>query len=319
VRARRLARLGWTQVLLAAALLAACASGPPPPEWLKGSSSSYPDDRFAVGVAANVSADRAAEAALAAIEVQTKGETEGAQVVDTWNDTDNNQRWALAVLERQPLLDSLGAELAAANSSIARALAAAETDAPHTALSDVAAAIALVPARDRLRERIANLGGTPPDADDSAHELDAKLAELKSQLRIEVSSWEMDAKTGAPGEALDENRRALTQRVIAMGFSAASADAAWGSDPIWLRVESKVAIERLFLHPDDELVAVHWDAAVEITDHTADGDVVAVLTEEGRAVHLSEAEARRQADADARDFAAGALEGWLNTRTSGAP
>jgi hypothetical protein len=309
----------WAGLAFGVALLGACASAPPPPEWLQGSSSSYPDDRFVVGVAADPDPDRAAEAALASIETQTHGEREGAQIADTWKDPDNGMHWALAVLDREPLLASLEAELNTLEARMTAALLAADTDPPHEILVELVTVVALVPERDRLRERIGNLGGKPANDDAKAaaqaEALDARLASLKRELRIEVSSWEMDAKTGEPGDPLDENRRALAQTVLARGFTPASVETGWGADPVWLRVESKVAIERLQLHPDDTLIAVHWDAAVEITEVAAEGEVVAVLTDEGRAVHLNEREARRQADADARDFAAQALDAWLESRT----
>jgi hypothetical protein len=62
------------------------------------------------------------------------------------------------------------------------------------------------------------------------------------------------------------------------------------------------------------MVAVHWDAALEITDVAGGGDVVALMSEQGRSVHLNEREARRRADEEATRFAAGALEAWLHQR-----
>ncbi len=313
-------RPAWLAVAMVVGLAMACASGRPAPEWVSGTASQYPETRYAVGIGANVYPDRAEEMALAAIAEQTGGEA-GAEIVDAWYDDGKDTHWALAVLDKQPILEALETELSEIDRRIDAALAATGTDAPHELLPRLSEALASIPARDRLRERIAKLGGTPSPDDDAAAEQAAALvdalARIKRELRIEVWSWEMDAKTGETGDALAENRRALTQKVLALGFTPGSTDTAWGTDPVWLRVESKVAFERLHLHPDDTLVAVHWDASVEITDVASGGDVVAVLTEEGRAVHLNETEATRQADADARDFAAAALEGWLSARSSG--
>jgi hypothetical protein len=299
-------------------LLSACASGPPPPEWIDGSSTRYPDERFVVGVASGPSAERAAALALESTFDQT-GESEGARVVETWVDTKTKTHWAMAVLERGPLIDRLLAELAQIDAQLAAALAAADSDPPNETLSVLAGAIARLDERERLRERIINLNGAFPAEDAEASEraaaLEAKLAEIKRSLRIEISSYEMDSKTGETSDPLDENRRSLSQKVIALGFAVGQAEVAWGEDPVWLRVESRVGIERLQLHPNDTMVAVHWDAAIEITDVAAGGETVAVLTDQGRATHLNEREASRQADADAMAFAAAALEAWLNART----
>ncbi len=322
-RARALRFRSPVGLILGAGLLlvfaASCASKPPPPDWLAGSSTRFPEDRFVVGVAANANAEASVKLAFASVSEQTKGESErtgGTRVEETWFDAESNTHWALAVLDRQPVLDQAAQELSAIDTQIAGALANVNAEAPEDALRALAAATSRIPDRDMLRARIVNLGGTPTRDDASAvaqaQQIARAFADVKRQLRIEVSSFEMNAKTGETGDPLAENRRALAQRVLALGFTPDTADVAWGSDPIWLRVESKVAIERLFLHPNDKLVAVHWDAALEITNVAGGGDVVAVLTQEGRAVHLSEQEARRRADADARDFAAAALEQWLS-------
>lgn len=303
---------------LALVLLAGCASKPAPPDWLQGSSPRYPSDRWVVGVGVSRDLDHAAEDALHAISEQMPGESQDATVADTWVDPDSGMHWVLAVLDKKEVAKRLEAELARIEARIAANRAAAGSADPEPALASLSAAIALLDERDALRARITELGGEPAESADDAARTAAALrdafARTRRELRIEISAWEMDGKTGAPGEPLDADRRALTRKALELGFAVDARQVAWGTDPVWLRVESKVAVEPLRLHPHDTLVAVHWDAAVEITDVAGGGDVVAVLTDEGRSTHLNEQEATRLAHADARAFATSALEDWLRTR-----
>lgn len=305
---------------LALAALFACASQPPPPDWLQGSSPRHPSDRWVVGVGVSEDTDQATEEALLSIREQVRDETEGATVADTWVDPESGMHWVLAVLDKQAVVERLQAELAGIDARITARRNAADGADPEAALASLAAAIELLDERDVLLARIRHFGGEPTqsaaDAALTAAELREAFSRTRRALRIEISAWEMDPKTGDAGEPLDEDRRALARKALELGFSVDAREVAWGTDAVWLRVESKVALARLQLHPRDELVAVHWDAAVEITDVAGGGDVVAVLTDEGRSTHLNEREARRLANADARAFAVAALERWLRTRVA---
>lgn len=312
-------RLFRISVVLLLGLVCACASTPPAPDWVNDSPDRYPAERFFRGISSDKNPEAAAQLALESVSQQTQGEA-GAEIVETWFDEENELHWAIAVLERQPLFARLASERARLDEEIAAAVLAGQSDAPEQALPLLAKAAALIPARDQLIERIAFLGGAANPSEGSIEAqnraLSDTLREVKKALRIEVTAFETDGRTGEPGLPLERNRRALMQKVVGQGFTPGSSDEGWGMDPVWLRVRSTVALERLELRPNDTLVSVQWDAAVEITDMAVGGDIVAVLAEEGRAVHSTEAEARRQAAAAAREFAASAFEVWLIKATT---
>lgn len=301
-------------LLLGLGVVFACAAPPPPPpSWIDERPAAYADDRWVVAIGHGSSASEAEAAALADVERQTKGETDGAVVSETWHNPQSKESWAMAVLDVVPIRTSLESERTEIAAEIVSRLAAAEGALPERALPELAAAMGLTAARETLDERIGNLGGT--SASDPVvperTEIEERLAAVKRVLTIEIESYEMHPKTGEIGDPIDETRRALAKKVIELGFAVGDALPAWGDDESWLVVTSRVALERLELHQRDTLVAVHWDAALEIKSRAESGKVVAILTEEGRATHLNEPEARRQAHDDARDFAAGALDDWL--------
>ena len=309
-------------VLAALALGIACASAPEPPDWLGGSSPRYPTSRFTTGVGAAASPSQAAEEAAASVARQLDGESEGTRVAETWRDPSTQLHWALAVLDRPAAVERLASGLAEVQQGLRAALRNAETAPAAEALTPLARALDSLAERDGLRARIVLLGGTPaPDDATAAGEaarLRERLAELKSALRIEVDAFEIDPRSGEPGDRLDEARRALTKRVLDLGFAVETGEAAWGNQELWLRVEAKVSVDRLKLLPTDTLVAVRWTSALEIADLSGTGDVIALETDEGRATHLNETEARRLAESDARESAAAALEAWLRARITGA-
>ena len=105
-------RLLVPTALVALAFAAACASEPEPPEWLQGLSPRYPSDRYVVGVGAGPDTRIAAEKALRSIGEQTEGQTEAAEVMETWRDPGSDVHWALAVLDLGRAVDRLRAELA---------------------------------------------------------------------------------------------------------------------------------------------------------------------------------------------------------------
>jgi hypothetical protein len=313
----RAARLLATALWAGALWVASCASPPAPPQWISEAPQGYPPDHYVVGVGSGQTAEEAASRARAEIARKTSGESESVRIAEAWIDEESNVHWALAVLDRTALLDGLSAELAAVEKPMTESLAEADSAPPERALPAVLRAISFAPRRAALLARIANLGGPPspgePDLDRAR--LEERLTELKRLLPIEVEAFEMDSKTGRIGEPLDEVRRAVAQKVIELGFPVGVQNA-WGSDPAWLLASSRVAFERLQLHPRDRLVAVHWEAALEITDLKADSQVVAILTEEARATHLNEREARRQAQEDAEAFLATAFADWLSGQTT---
>jgi len=308
----------WTVRLLVLAGVAACAahcaSPPEAPGWLRGAPQGYPEDQYVWGVGAGADAEGAASAARAEIGRKTKGETEGVRIAETWIDEKPTVHWALAVLDRTALIARLTEEVAKSEAQLSQLLETAEGAPPGEALEPVIRTIELTPRRDALLLRIANLGGTPPSFD-GAHEraaLEERLAALKHSLSIDVQAYEMDSKTGAIGDPLDEIRRALAQQVLEKGFRV-DVESDWGrGSPAWLLARARVAFERLDLGPRDSLVAVHWEAALEVEDRVGDGEVVAIRMEEARATHLNEREARRQAQEDAEAFLAGALASWLD-------
>ncbi|MFK7895314.1 MAG: hypothetical protein AB8G23_05740 [Myxococcota bacterium] len=305
--------------LLALGLFCACASVPPAPDWVKDNPDRFPSERFFRGIASDRSEEIASERALDLVSEATMNEP-GAAIAETWFDEERERHWAIAVLEKKPILDRLASERQQIEDEISQAFQLIESDRPDQVLSRVARAASLIPERNQLIERLDFLGSP---SEFSKSELEAQnrrvtesLSSLKKELRIEISAFEIDARSGETRTELERNRRALYQEAVAHGFTPGSSDEGWGMDPVWLSVRSTVSVERLELRPNDTLISVQWDAAVEITDMAAGANIVGVLTETGRAVHSTDAEARRQAEAAARDFSASAFGEWLSARTT---
>ncbi len=309
--------VGARGMVLAVALIAAgCAGTPDAPKWLTGGEPhDYPQKQYVSGVGSGGDPDAAASAARAEIARKTKGESEGVEIAKTYVAKTPPAHWALAVLDRPALLARLTEEIGATEQQLSQALAASSNASPEEALDPMLGAIMLAQRRDALLTRIVNLGGTPPasEASHSRAALDLQLASIKRALAIDVQAYEMDSQSGMMGAPLDEVRRALAQQVLAKGF-ALPAESDWGDSPGWLVARARIAFEPLELDRSHDFVAVHWEAALEIEDRAAGGQVVAVLTEESRATHLNEREARRQAQEQAETFLAAALASWLDER-----
>jgi hypothetical protein len=299
-------------VLAALALGVACASDPPPPRWLSERPPAFSDERWVVGVGFGPTDAGAAASATAAVAEATGGETEGATVNERWTDPKSGQRWAMVVMDREPLLRKLIDERSALDVGLVAATASLETEEPEEALRKGIRTREVFAKRDALEKRIVKLGGDAHADTELRAGLEANIAAAKMRLPINIASWEIDPKTGDARDPLDEPRRVLAQRVTERGFPVSTSEAAWGSDPAWILVELRIAFDALELHPRDRLVAIHWDVSLEITD--PEGKVVAVLTQEGRSTHLNQREAERRARADAQDYAAGALDGWISAR-----
>ena len=307
--------VGRSFVLAIAAVVAACAGPPDAPKWLKGGTPhDYPEDRYVSGVGSGAEPEAAASAARAEVARKTKGESEGVEIVKTHVGAGEPPvHWALAILDRPALLEHLREELGGAEQQLVDQLETISDAPPEMALGPMLGAIAVAQRRDALLTRIANLGGTPP-ALESAHSraaLDQQLAAIKHVLAIDVEAYEMDSKSGMTGEPLDGVRRALAQQVLAKGF-ALPAESDWGETAGWLHARARIAFERLQLDRRSDFVSVHWEAALEIEDRAAGGRVVALLTGKSRAIHLSEREARRQAQEQAEAFLADAFASWLD-------
>jgi len=310
-------------VLALALGLASCASGPESPRWVRGKPpKDYPETQYTWGVGSGAKAKAAAAAATLEIARKTSGESEGAQIERTWVDEEVDGKgkvhWALAVLDRTAQLERLAGELTAVDAQLVEHLASREQDAPPAkAFVVILRAIELASARDALAARIGRLGGTPPP-NDPVHAraiLEEQLASLKHAVSIDVEAWESDPKTGMIGDPLDQVRTALAQEVLGRGFRIGTQDD-WSASSAWLLIRARVGIDPLDLGASDRFVAVKWSAAVEILDRTGEGEVLAILTDEGRATHLNEHEARREARDQAEGFVAKALASWLDERTT---
>jgi hypothetical protein len=270
-----------------------------------------------VAVGEGKSAESAARDGLAKLAAQTAESTESAAIADTFFDGESETHLALAVMDLAPLRAQLAAELALADAKLGAAVASADVDSPDQALPKLEAALALQSEREALRARLVKLGGEVPEAASALPgraDLERRLAETRKLLPIEVEAWEMDPSTGETLAPLDELRREIVKKVIAAGFPVSPQELRWGGDPVWLSVRARLALERLHLGDAQSVVAVQWDAVVEISDPAAGAELTAMLTQEGRATHLNETEARRQARGAAAEFVAESLETWLESR-----
>jgi len=305
-------------VLLAVVIASACAGGPDAPQWVRGKPTGFPRDHYSWGVGSGPDAGRAASAAIDALEDETDGESEGATIERKWLDDERQIHWALAVLDRTKAIERLRGALATTEQQLAVALAADASDVPPARrLGGVVRAVELARVRTVIARRIGRLGGEVEPVADPAREPDAlaeRLAALKHETAIDVEAFEMDARTGTPGEPLDALRTALTQAVLARGFRVDS-PSDWSPSSAWLLVRARVGFERLELGDADRFVSVAWNAAVEVHDRTGAGELLAVLSSRARATHVSESEALREARQQAEAFATEAFAGWLDERT----
>ena len=320
---RRVYRRDFARVMILAIAVSAagCASSPESPKWLKGKQPhDYAEDRYVSGVGSGADPEAAASTARAEVARKTKGETEGVEIVKTHVAKKPRVHWALAVLDRPALLARLAEEVATAEQQLSEALGATTNVPPEQALGSMLGAIACAQRRDALLARIANLGGTPP-AGEAAHSrttLEDQLAAIKHALSIDVQAFEMDSQSGMTGAALDGVRRALAQQVLAKGFGLPP-ESGWGDNSGWLLARARVAFDRLELDRYRDFVAVQWEATLEIEDLAAGGKVLALLTQQSRATHLNEREARRQAQDQAKEFLTQALARWLDEQYAPRP
>lgn len=315
-------RLFWSAIGVGLAFgLASCASGPEAPSWARGKQpEGFPEAHYTWGVGSGAAAEVAAASATREIARKTGGESEGAKIERQWIDEEGDGKihWALAVLDRTAQIERLTGELAATDASLAEMLASAEQETPPSkAFAVFFRAIKLASARDEFEVRIGRLGGPPSPGDPSRERtaIEERLASYKHALTIDVEASEMEAKSGAQGDALEEIRTALAQVLLERGFRIATQDD-WSPSSTWLLIRARVGLETLRLGSSDRYVAVRWNAVVEVHDRTGEGEVLAILTKEGRAAHLNEHEARRAARIQAEEFAASALGEWLDQQTT---
>lgn len=319
----RAARAGVNGLLigLAAALVAGCAHRSGPPNWIEHPGRAWPAAQYVTGVGQGDDPEAAATAARAEIARQTKGESEGIEIARTYVAKQPTVYWALAVLDRPALIAHLAEQIAAADEKRAAEAESAKGEAPEKAVALLLDAIALSREREALRMRIAHLEGTPPPSDTppTRAALDEQLAGVKHSLAIAVEAYEMDLESGEVGAPLDVVRRALTRQVLAKGF-ALPVEGEWGdSAPAWLRVRTRVGFEHLELGGSQGFVAVAWEAALELEDPASGGRVIALLSDEARATHVTERAARRLARDEAIEFVTEALGKWLDERYAPGP
>lgn len=306
--------VAWGMVSLVALQAVACAGSRDAPKWLSGGEPhDYPEKRYVSGVGSGGDPDAAAASARAEVERKTQGEREGVTIAKTHVAKTSHEYWALAVLDRPRLLSRLTEEVGQLEQQISENILAVESATPEEALAPMLGAIALGQRRDSLLTRIAHLGGTPAESAVSLSRaaLDLRLAAIKHALSIDVQAYEMDSQSGMAGSNLDGIRRALAQQVLAKGF-ALPAENDWGDRSGWLIARARIAFETLGLDRSHDFVAVRWEAVLELEEGAAAGKVVAMLTDESRATHLNEREARRQAQEQAEAFLTGALSSWLD-------
>lgn len=306
---------------LTAALLAGCAHDSGLPSWIEDPGRSWPAPRYVTGIGQGEDPEAASVAARAEIARKTKGELEGIEIARTHVSSKPTVHWALAVLDRPALIARLGEQIADADQRRAAAAERAKAEAPEKAVATLLEAVALTRQREQLRTRIAHLEGTPPPSDTppSRAALDEQLAGVKHALTIAVEAYEMDPESGEIGAPLDAVRRALAQQVLAKGFSL-PVESEWGDPaPAWLRVRARIGFERLELGGRQGYVAVQWEAALEIEDPGAGGQVIALLNDEARATHITERPARRLAREESIEFVTQGLGRWLDERYAPAP
>jgi hypothetical protein len=272
------------------------------------------------GVGQGADPEAAAEAARAEVASKARGETEGVEIVRRYVAKKPKVHWALAVLDRPALIARLAERIAEDEQQIAAAAESARNTAPEKAIVDLLGAIALTRQRAELRTRIAHLEGTPPPAETtpSRPQLDAQLAAAKRMLAIDVEATEMDPESGTPGPPIDAIRRALAQQVLAKGFSLPP-ESDWGDAPSWLVARARISFERLDLGGRQGFAAIEWEAALEIEDPAAGGQIVGLLTGGTRATHINERTARRLAREEATTFLSEAFASWLDERYAPAP
>lgn len=298
-----------------------CAHDSGPPSWIEHPGRNWPADRYVTAVGQGDEPEAAATAARAEIARKTKGEREGVEIARTYRTRKPKIHFALAVLDRPALIARIAEQIAQADEKRAADAESAKSEPPEKAITTLLDAIALARQREALRTRIAHLEGTPPPSETppTRATLDEQLVGVKHALTIAVEAYEMDPESGEVGQPLDAVRRALAGQVLAKRFSL-PVEGEWGdSAPAWLRVRARIGFERLELGGRQGFAAVEWEAALEVQDPAAGGQVVALFDHEARATHITEKTARRLAREEAIAFVTEALASWLDERYAPGP
>jgi hypothetical protein len=302
------------------------------PQWVKGGVSTYPAEQYLTGVGLGSSLDLARANARAEIAkifqtriVQSAEETtrerslrgaddagttaenssalstktstddilQGTEITETYFDDRARVYYALAVLDKGKMRRALAGEVANLDETIAAQAALAEKAA--SVVDEIRALNRALQAWDRkdallVKQRVVD---SVPIADGGTPVSRARLQRAREEAaqRI-VFALDNGAADGAGLNGI------IGERITALGFSIAASTAAAGPAATVIAVQSRIGVEPVE-RSNPGWKFCNWHAAMEMRDLSHDGRVLAAVTRQGQASHISEAAARDKAVAEA--------------------
>lgn len=244
--------------------------------------------------------------------VRTDVGLRGSEIADHWTAPDGT-RYALAVLDKARMRESLLADLAELDRTLSDHLA--EARAATGPLERARAYLhALGPAEERneLLGTLRVVGGRASATVDglSAAGIAGRARAALAAVRVAIDARSIDLGTGEPGQALPELRSELAARLSAMGLEAISDPRAGG--------RALLLVARVGVEPFDRGIPRHstwrWQSSFELRDGARS---LASSRETGDESHPIDATARQLALRRARLALGRALERQLARTLSG--
>lgn len=292
------------------------------PKWIKGSDPQYPDQTYMIGVGIGSDLDGARANARAEIsrsfqanvqqtltdtqtessasvgrrrgpatgtqksemttQVMTASLLEGAQIKETYYDKKKKKHYALAVLDKRAMRQSLSLQITEKEEEIATRLTQAEdAESPLSQARALGQALRIAQERDDLaaRRRIVDPAPIPSLAGEtSTAKIDGDLAKILNKVTFQVQ---------AEGGAKSRLKQAVSGRVAELGFKLTEDNSA----PLVLKCALEV---EPFDRGNPKWKFYHWNATVELFEG---GKTVASSTPSGEEGHLME----KTAEVKARD------------------
>jgi hypothetical protein len=299
------------------------------PEWMTGTSKKYPSDKYLIGVgigsdldAARASAraeiakifqtriiqssqeitkERSAQgggdagfAAEASNELTTRTSTDdvlqGTEIPETYQDTKKNSYYALAVLDKVKMRQSLSRDMADLEETVESQVALSRKT--TSVIDQIRALTAALKARDSretllIKKRIVDTGIIP----------DMPLTLLRPQIVKERG--EALKKVLFVLESSDEGNLSgiIGERITGLGFNVVASTAAAAADTV-IAVKSSIGVAPVERN-NPNWKFYNWNATMAMRDLSDSGKVITAIARQGQVSHISESAARDKAVADA--------------------
>jgi len=312
------------------------------PDWLGGSSKKYPADKFLIGVGLGSGLDLARSNARAEIakifqariiqsseetirehsvqgsgnagstcensnELNTRTSTDdvlqGAEIAETYFDARKQLSYALAILDKGKMRRNLAREI----SDLEEIIESQEVLAQKavSVVDEIRALNKSLKTRDRKDVLLAKQRVVDPMP---VPEVKTRLSRAEVYQRKEEASRKILFILASGSEDTRNLNGIIGERITGMGFNIAdSTSVAGGESASLITVKSRIAVEPTERNnPDWKFY--NWSANMEMSDLSNGGRVIAAVTRQGQASHVTESAARDKAVAEAAHALAVAVE-----------